>query len=74
VSWPRPGEPAWSGFTAFCANEVTLFAADKLGVLTLQHLWTSTVTSLFVGGVVYGRAKVDELRHERNGTAPGSSR
>jgi hypothetical protein len=63
VSWSiHPGAPFWGGFTAFCANEATLFALDKLDVLTLERAWLSFVSSFFVGGIVYGRAKVDEIR------------
>lgn len=58
----KPGAPFWQGFTAFCANEAAVFAADKLQVLSIQRYWLTALGSLFVGGVVYGRAKVDELR------------
>jgi hypothetical protein len=58
----NPGEPFWSGFTAACANEVALFALDKLDVLTFERFWSSLVSSLLVFGVVYGRAKIAEIR------------
>jgi hypothetical protein len=62
VSWAatiRPGAPFWSGFTAFCANEVALLALDKLDVLTVERAWLATLGGLFVAGAVYGRAKLD---------------
>ena len=61
----NPGAPFWSGFTAFCANEATLFALDKLDVITTRNFWLSLISSTFVGGVVYGRAKVAELQEQK---------
>jgi hypothetical protein len=56
------GEPFWSGFTAFFTNEAALFTLDKLDLLDIQRFWLATVASLCIGAVVYGRAKVAELR------------
>jgi hypothetical protein len=56
-----PGEPFWSGFTAFFTNEAALFALDKLDLLDIQRFWLATLASLCTGAVVYGRAKVAEL-------------
>jgi hypothetical protein len=62
----NPGPPFWSGFTAFCANEAALFALDKLDVITTKNFWLSLISSSFVGGVVYGREKVAELKEDRD--------
>jgi hypothetical protein len=59
------GAPFWAGFTAFCANEVALFALDKLNALTFQNFWVATLGSLFVGGAVYGKEKVAEIKRDR---------
>ena len=58
----HPGAPFWSAFTAFCANEVTLFALDKLNALNVKHFWLATIGSIFVAGAVYGRAKLAEIQ------------
>jgi hypothetical protein len=66
---PSPGEPFWSGVTAFFANEVALFTLDKLDLITTKNIWLSLVSSVCVFGVVYGRAKVAEIR-ELKGKEP----
>jgi hypothetical protein len=57
--------PFWAGFTAFCANEIALFALDKLSAVTLRNFWLATVGSLFVGGAVYGKEKLAEIKRDR---------
>jgi hypothetical protein len=61
----NPGTPFWSGFTAFCANEIALLGLDKFDVISIERFWIATLSSFFVGGVVYGRAKVDEIKFKK---------
>ena len=42
-----------------------MFALDKLNLITFQNFALSLVSSTFVAGVVYGRAKVEDLKIER---------
>lgn len=60
------GAPFWAGFTAFCANEVALFALDKLDALTIQHVWAATLGSFFVGAAVYGKEKLREVKGDKD--------
>jgi hypothetical protein len=62
----NPGPPFWGAFTAFCGNEAAMFALDKLNLLTFQNFWLSLISSTFVAGVVYGRAKLEELKIARD--------
>ena len=66
-----PGRAFWSAFTAFAASVGTLIGVDQLHFsavdISVGNWWSAVLSSLFVGGIVYGREKVAELR-KPNGT------